>query len=260
MARLAELRGGRPGAAARGAARRGRAARCWCRSWRRSSRTSRCARSGGGCWCSRSTGRTGRRDALAALRRARQPLADELGVDPGPALRALEAEVLAQSPALARRPRSADGPTPHRRRPSAADPAARRPADGAPAARPTSVDRDRRARRRAAQAAVADALAGSRRLVLIEGPAGIGKTRLLAEARRMAAEHGAARAVGARAASWSGVRLRRRPAAVRAGARRPGARATRLLAGAAAAAAAVFDVPRRAGRRARSRSCTGSTG
>ena len=39
-------------------------------------------------------------DALAALRRARETLADELGVDPGPALRALEAEVLAQSPEL----------------------------------------------------------------------------------------------------------------------------------------------------------------
>jgi DNA-binding SARP family transcriptional activator len=39
-------------------------------------------------------------DALAALRRARAHLADELGVDPGAALRALEAEVLAQSPGL----------------------------------------------------------------------------------------------------------------------------------------------------------------
>ena len=39
-------------------------------------------------------------DALAALRRARSTLSDELGVDPGPALRALEAEVLAQSPTL----------------------------------------------------------------------------------------------------------------------------------------------------------------
>ena len=39
-------------------------------------------------------------DALAALRRARTTLSDELGVDPGPALRALEAEVLAQSPTL----------------------------------------------------------------------------------------------------------------------------------------------------------------
>src|SRR5439155_973203 len=39
-------------------------------------------------------------DALAALRRARDTLADQLGVDPGPALRTLEAEVLAQSPGL----------------------------------------------------------------------------------------------------------------------------------------------------------------
>jgi DNA-binding SARP family transcriptional activator len=39
-------------------------------------------------------------DALGALRRARTTLADELGVDPGPALRELEEQVLAQSPAL----------------------------------------------------------------------------------------------------------------------------------------------------------------
>ncbi len=39
-------------------------------------------------------------DALAALRRARTTLADELGVDPGPALRQLEVEVLAQSATL----------------------------------------------------------------------------------------------------------------------------------------------------------------
>ncbi|NKX55805.1 AfsR/SARP family transcriptional regulator [Arthrobacter mobilis] len=39
-------------------------------------------------------------DALAAVRRARRVLADELGVEPGPALRRLESDVLAQSPAL----------------------------------------------------------------------------------------------------------------------------------------------------------------
>ena len=49
--------------------------------------------------------------ALAALRRARETLAEELGVDPGPALRALEAEILAQSPSLdAPAPRRLDGP------------------------------------------------------------------------------------------------------------------------------------------------------
>ncbi|GAA1616757.1 BTAD domain-containing putative transcriptional regulator [Catellatospora bangladeshensis] len=42
--------------------------------------------------------RSGRQaDALAVLRRARERLADELGVDPGPALRALEADVLRQA-------------------------------------------------------------------------------------------------------------------------------------------------------------------
>jgi DNA-binding SARP family transcriptional activator/WD40 repeat protein len=45
--------------------------------------------------------RSGRQaDALAAGRRARTVLAEELGADPGPALRAMEAAVLAQDPAL----------------------------------------------------------------------------------------------------------------------------------------------------------------
>ncbi len=45
--------------------------------------------------------RSGRQgDALAALRAARAQLAEELGVDPGPALSRLEAAVLAQSPEL----------------------------------------------------------------------------------------------------------------------------------------------------------------
>jgi DNA-binding SARP family transcriptional activator len=45
--------------------------------------------------------RSGRQaDALAVLRRARAMLADQLGLDPGPRLRRLEADVLAQDPRL----------------------------------------------------------------------------------------------------------------------------------------------------------------
>lgn len=43
-------------------------------------------------------------DSLAVLRRARAALADELGLDPGPRLRRLEADILAQDPRLEPRP------------------------------------------------------------------------------------------------------------------------------------------------------------
>ncbi len=109
--------------------------------------------------------------ALAALRRAREVLADELGVDPGPALRSLEAEVLAQSPDL-------DGP-----RPRAVNETTRlvprpRTPDGL-------VDRDREMA--VLRARVAEVGEGEPGCLLIEGPAGIGKTRLLEEVRRLAA-------------------------------------------------------------------------
>jgi DNA-binding SARP family transcriptional activator len=110
--------------------------------------------------------------ALEALRRARQTLAEELGVDPGPALRTLEAEVLAQSPTL-------DGPAP----PPPAEPPAEEVSLGAPA--PTDLI-DRAKEVTALQQAVAELATGRAGCVLLEGPAGIGKSRLLLEAMRLA--------------------------------------------------------------------------
>ena len=107
-------------------------------------------------------------DALGALRRARTSLVEELGVDPGPALRELEAEVLAQSPALS---------LPKQR---AGQQSARiHQQDGL-------VERDREVA--TLTGALDDLAEGRHGLLLIEGPAGIGKTRLLAEARRLAHE------------------------------------------------------------------------
>ena len=112
--------------------------------------------------------------ALEALRRARAVLADELGVDPGPALRALEAEVLAQSPDL-------DGPRPA---------AATAPATLIPRPRTPDglVDRDREMG--LLRSRLDELTDGTSGCVLVEGPAGIGKTRLLDELRRLAVAAG----------------------------------------------------------------------
>lgn len=108
--------------------------------------------------------------ALAALRRAREVLADELGVDPGPALRALEAEVLAQSPGL-------DVPSP-----------AAAPDATALVPRPRTPDGlvDRDGEMAVLRSMVAELAEGEPGCLLIEGPAGIGKTRLLDEVRDLA--------------------------------------------------------------------------
>ena len=112
--------------------------------------------------------------ALAALRRAREVLADELGVDPGPALRSLEAEVLAQSPDL-------DAPTPAAAQDATALVPRPRTPDGL-------VDREREMA--VLRTMVAELGEGTPGCLLIEGPAGIGKTRLLDEVRRLAAAAG----------------------------------------------------------------------
>ncbi|MCY1139165.1 BTAD domain-containing putative transcriptional regulator [Actinoplanes sp. Pm04-4] len=103
-------------------------------------------------------------DALAVLRRTRDHLADELGVDPGPVLRALESAILTQAPALLG---------------EVAVPVLAAPATWGREAELATV----------AAAAEEAALHGAR-VVLIGGEAGAGKTTLAEAALAMLAEVG----------------------------------------------------------------------
>ncbi len=106
-------------------------------------------------------------DALAAYRDARDHLLDELGLDPGPELRALERAVLAQDPAL-------DAPI------AVASSAVVRSA--LPVALTSFVGRGRE---------LTDVVAtlGRARLVTVVGPGGVGKSRLTLElAHRLASD------------------------------------------------------------------------
>ncbi|MEU8296412.1 BTAD domain-containing putative transcriptional regulator [Micromonospora sp. NPDC048909] len=106
-------------------------------------------------------------DALAALRRARETLVAELGVDPGPRLRDLEADILAQAPHLA----GPAAPAPVTGAPAA--PAA--PTPGGPARAFVGRDAELRSLRASADRAVE---LGSPTLVLLSGDAGAGKSAL----------------------------------------------------------------------------------
>ena len=128
--------------------------------------------------------RSGRQgDALAVLRRARDTLAEELGVDPGPALTRLEADVLAQSPALDWVPPASAAVTAVPAGAGTVAPAVRTGEPG------TTAPFVGRARELAALAEAADRAAGPATgpqlvPVLVAGDPGAGKSALLETASR----------------------------------------------------------------------------
>ncbi|MFC6083558.1 BTAD domain-containing putative transcriptional regulator [Sphaerisporangium aureirubrum] len=109
--------------------------------------------------------RAGRQaDALAAYRRVQRRLSDELGLDPGAELRALEQRIL-------RHDVSAAGP-------ARGDVSAAGPVRGnLPGLSASLIGRD-------ADLAAVGRLLGDQRLVTVAGPAGVGKTRLAIEVAR----------------------------------------------------------------------------
>ncbi|MDF2739153.1 MAG: transcriptional regulator, putative ATPase, winged helix family [Actinomycetia bacterium] len=130
--------------------------------------------------------RSGRQaEALQAFQAARRTLGEELGIDPSPWLRLLEADILRQAPALDWIP-----PTGQAGQPPPVE-AAEQPvatpvmAPPYPAGEGELVGRD--GQLALLDRTLAGATAGQGRLVLVAGEPGIGKTRLAEEAARHAA-------------------------------------------------------------------------
>jgi DNA-binding SARP family transcriptional activator len=123
------------------------------------------------------SGRQG--DALSALRRARARLAADLGVDPGPALRELESDILAQAPRL-----SAPSALSHSYVAAVPAPAG---TDAAPATAAPYAGQEAELSQVARSAR--EAAAGRMQIVLVSGDAGSGKTALAGQvSQRLAGE------------------------------------------------------------------------
>ena len=123
--------------------------------------------------------RAGRQsDALAQLRVARQRLVDDLGIDPGPALRTLETRILEQSDELLHRATAT--PPPAAEQPARPEPAARH--------RATIVGRSHELDR--IDAAAHTVKAAGLRVVWVGAEAGAGKTTLAAVVADRLAESG----------------------------------------------------------------------
>ena len=110
-------------------------------------------------------------DALAAYRSAREVLVDELGVEPGPELRALELAVLRQEPGLLGSPRELEGPDAAGARPSTGTTRRELPAiHNGPSITTSFVGR-------LDELGTVGKLLATERLVTITGVGGAGKTR-----------------------------------------------------------------------------------